>query len=247
MKAAAVSSPAARAAQLQSLEISSLLRSKTPQVHWSSLPSQAAQAEPEKSRSWMLWKTGQDETQVIILSSSGRKLNHTATSVAAYRRAERKQKAGEAKEKGGRWEAEAKITGKEMSQGRCKSREEPWQIFPGHCYGAHTSGGFFCPDECCPQELSSEIHRLPQDYTNFQAQLFSPCYKPKPRWEVSNIFCPQGQLVQPWVWKAEIRSKQPESRIISWKHKQENKSCPEDGQHSSSTQSSCLWFAWHKN
>lgn len=41
-----------------------------------------------------LWKTQQDKPENIILSASGRKLNHPVTCVAAYGRAERKQKAG---------------------------------------------------------------------------------------------------------------------------------------------------------
>lgn len=110
-------------------------------------------------------------------------------------------------------------------------------------------GELFCPDVSHPQELSSKIHHLPRNY--FQTQCFHPVMSLKQDGRSPIFCCPQGQLVQPCFWKVETRSNQPESYPENTNKKmnlaETSAAVPEDGQHPSNIQSSCLWLAWHKN
>lgn len=162
----------------------------------------------------------------------------------------------EAKQKGGRWEAEAKITGKEMLQGRCllqvkrgtltnifRSLLQSWYIWENFAVLMGVTLRNF-------QLKSTTCHRF---IPTFKSNWFHPVTSLKQDRRSQIFCCPQGQLVQPCVSKREIGNKQPESRFISWNtNKKINLAetsavVPEHGQHPSNTWSSCLWFAWNKN
>lgn len=112
-----------------------------------------------------------------------------------------------------------------MSQGRCLlqvKRGVSTNIFQVIVTELTHLGKFFCVLFKNFQVKSITCHRI---IATLKPNWFHPVTSIKQDGSSQIFFCPQGQLVQPWVWKAEIRSRQPESRIISWKHKQENKSC----------------------
>lgn len=115
-----------------------------------------------------------------------------------------------------------------MSQGRCLlqvRRGALTNIFRSSLQSSHICGNFSV--QMCVlfknfQVKSTTCHRITP---TFKPNWFHPVTSLNQDGRSQIFCCPQGQLVQPCAWKAEIRSKQPESRIISWKYKQENKSC----------------------
>lgn len=89
---------------------------------------------------------------------------------------------------GGRWEAEAKITGKEILQGRCLlqvKRGTLTNIFRSLLQSLHIWGNSSVQMCVILKSFSvkpTTCHRI--------IPTFKHCYKPKTRWEVSNILLP---------------------------------------------------------